>query len=171
MCNSTLLIIPPVAYIGYPTLECATLFAILSKKAIKIKVIELNLTLLRYFFKTHGDEVKSSLEKVYESEPYFNTIYLNKIAKILDFETNHKYLESLALTDEFEDIIMEELEFKEVKKVFLVLEYMRVSSLAYKSLLKVCQLIKKKFSDADVILTGSLINIINQAQRQRNISH
>ena len=92
MKRDSVLVIPPVAYIGYPTIECATLCAILSKYGIQVEVVELNLTLLRYFMKNYGKKLKNTLRKKYGSNPQLELNYIEKIAEILDYEENHQYM-------------------------------------------------------------------------------
>jgi hypothetical protein len=165
--NESIIVIPPVAYIGYPTIECATLCALLSKSGISVKVVELNVALLRYFMNHYEEKLKNVLQKEYGSSPKKELVFLDKIAEIFDFEENHQYLDSLALNENFAKIITNSFKFNGVTSIFIVLEYMRVSSRAYKSLLNTLKIIKKKFGeDGKVFLTGSLINVLTKEQQR-----
>lgn len=155
MRNELIIVIPPVAYIGYPTIECATLCALLSKYGIPVRVVELNLALLRYFMNHYEEKLINMLQKEYGSSAKLELVYLDKVAEILDFEENHQYLDSLALNEDFTNIITNYFDFAGVKSIFVILEYMRVSSRAYKSLINTLEIIKNKFGDdGEIILTS-----------------
>jgi len=115
----------------------------------------------------HEDKLINTLQKEYGSSPNLELVFLDKVAEILDFEENHLYLDSLALSEDFTNIIINNFNFNGVKSIFIVLEYMRVSSRAYKSLLSTLEIIKQKFGDdGKIILTGSLINVLTKEQRR-----